>query len=200
MSGQKPLHFLRATKFWSMVQNFIDDQSQDTLSLPRSVTASERDQVRQICKHFDVPFKVHGEGSEKYMVLGKPDLSYFEQAEADQRAAHEAEHSEIARLRRLVLQMSQDINLERYKTNFVKHKLATEMERETADSDMKIIINEKRGVCGICYERQSTRMSISCGHSACPECFDVARCPLCEAEVLEVEELAKKKQRTLDDD
>jgi hypothetical protein len=190
MSGQKPLHFLRATKYWGMVQNFLDTPD-ETLTLPKSVTAAERDQIRQICKHFDVPFKVFGEGAEKYMVLRKPDFSYFEQAEADQRAVYEAEQSELARLRRLVRQLSEDINLERVKANFVKHKLQTEVERETADSDFKIIETEQRGICGICYERTCARMSTSCGHSACRECFDVARCPVCEREVLEIEELGR---------
>lgn len=198
MSGQKPLRFLRSTKYWSMVQNFMDDTTQESLTLPRSVTASERDQIRQICKHFDVPFKVFGEGSEKYMVLRKPDYSYFEQAEAEQRAAFEAEHSEISRLRQLVLQLSDDLNLERYKTNFVKHKLQSEVERETADSDMRVLSSEKRGICGICFERPVTRMSVLCGHSACSECFDVARCPICEHEVIDIQELNTKKQRTVD--
>ncbi len=194
MSGQKPLHFLRATKYWSMVQNFLDDPSQESLELPKSVTASERDQVRQICKHFDVPFKVFGEGSEKQMVLKKPDFSYFEQAEADQRAIYEAEQSEIARLRRLVVQLSNDVNLERVKTNLVKHKLLTEVERETADSEVRILASEKRGVCGVCYERHVKRMSVSCGHSCCPECFDVARCPLCEREVTDIQELVQPEE------
>ena len=189
MSGQKPLHFLRSTKYWSMVQNFLDDGSQETLSLPRSVTASERDQIRQICKHFDVPFKVHGEGSEKVMILRKPDFSYFEVAEAEQRAEFHAEQSEIARLRRLVLQLSEDVNLERVKTNYVKHKLPSEVERETADSDFKILASEKRGTCGVCCERSSARLSGVCGHSCCSECFDVARCPICEMEVLDIMEL-----------
>ena len=174
-----------------MVQNFLDDETQETLTLPGSVTASERDQIRQICKHFDVPFKVHGEGSEKYMVLRKPDFSYFESAEAEQRAEYEAEQSEISRLRKLVLQMSEDINLERVKTNYIKNKFATEIERETAESDVRIIANEKREICGICCERSVARLSVVCGHSCCSECFDVARCPLCESEVGEILELGK---------
>lgn len=182
------MHFLRSTKYWAIVQNFLDTPD-ESLTLPKSVTAAERDQIRQICKHFDVPFKVFGEGAEKYMVLRKPDFSYFEQAEADQRASYESEQSELSRLRQLVRQLSEDVNIERYKTNFAKHKLPTEVERETADSEFKIIDNEKRGVCGICYERDIARLSVVCGHSACSECFDVARCPICEKEVFEIAEL-----------
>lgn len=64
-----------------MLQKFLDDPVSDVLELPRSVTSAERDQVRQICKHFDLPFKVFGEGTEKYMVVRKPDFSYFAQVE-----------------------------------------------------------------------------------------------------------------------
>lgn len=95
MSGQKSLHFLRSTKYWSMLQKFLDDPVTDVLELPRSVTSAERDQVRQICKHLDLPFKVFGEGTEKYMVVRKPDFSYFAQVEqqsaAEQLAVMSAE-------------------------------------------------------------------------------------------------------------
>ena len=95
MSGQKPLHFLRSTKWWSIVQTFLDDSDTQIFELPRTVSSADRDQIRQICKHFDVPFKVHGEGTEKFMVLCKPDFSYFEQVEhqtfADQMVTHTAE-------------------------------------------------------------------------------------------------------------
>jgi hypothetical protein len=91
MSGQKPLHFLRSTRFWQTVRDFLDDPSAETLELPRTITSAERDQVRQICKHFDIPFKVFGEGSEKYMVIRKPDFSYFEAVEKDSIAANLAE-------------------------------------------------------------------------------------------------------------
>ena len=109
MSGQKPLHFLRSTKYWSLVQQFLDDQSQETLSLPTSVTAADRDLVRQICKHFDVPFKVHGEGTEKFMMLRKPDYSYLEQAEEEQRKALTRDQQELRRLQALVLQLSNNV-------------------------------------------------------------------------------------------
>ncbi len=70
-----------------MLQKFIDDPVSEVLELPRSVTSAERDQVRQICKHLDLPFKVFGEGTEKYMVVRKPDFSYF--AQVDQQSTDE---------------------------------------------------------------------------------------------------------------
>ena len=189
MSGQKPLHFLRATKYWSMVQQFLDDPTEETLSLPPSVTAAERDQIRQICKHFDVPFKVHGEGSEKFMMLRKPDFSYLEQAEEEQRKALSRDQQEVERLSTLVRRLSNDVNVERIKAAFLKAKLSTEVEKETATKELEYIRTEKDGFCGICTERPVTRLSEACGHSCCSECFDVARCALCDQEVVEVTEL-----------
>lgn len=192
MSGQKPLHFLRSTKYWSLVQQFLDDQSQETLSLPTSVTAADRDLVRQICKHFDVPFKVHGEGTEKFMMLRKPDYSYLEQAEEEQRKALTRDQQELRRLQALVLQLSNNVNVERIKTAFLKAKLPTEVEKETATKELEYLTTEKEGLCGVCGERPVTRLSDLCAHSCCTECFDVARCAVCDREVVEVTELATR--------
>ena len=165
-----------------MVQQFLDDTN-ETLTLPKSITAAERDQIRQICKHFDLPFKVHGDGSEKFMVIRKPDYSYFEAAEHEQQAVFAIEKSEIGRLKQLVFRLSNDVNIERIKINAIMHKLHSEPEREAAMNEINFIESEMRGLCSVCATREIVKMSDACGHSCCTECFDVARCPLCEKEV-----------------
>ena len=182
MSGQKPLHFLRATRFWPVVQQFLDGVD-ETLSFPKSVTAAERDQIRQICKHFDVTFKVHGEGAEKYMEIRRPDFSYLEAAEEQQQTLLLTDRTEVHRLQQLVLQLSKDVNIERIKLSTLLHKLHSESEREAAMNELKFIESEKSAICAVCGLREIVKMSDACGHSCCSECFDVARCPICEKEV-----------------
>ena len=183
-----------------MVQQFLDDGSQPTLTLPKSVTSAERDTVRQICKHFDVPFKVHGEGTEKFMVLRRPDYSYFDEAEAAQSALL-SDKAEVERLRKLVLQLSNDVNVARIKANLMKHQMTTEAERETAEAAVEVLIQSRTGCCSICCERVATRMSTDCGHSCCAECFDIVECPLCEHPVGPVTELSPEpvKDEPVDD-
>lgn len=168
-----------------MVQQFLDDSSSETLTLPKTITAAERDQIRQICKHFDVPFKVHGEGAEKQMVLRKPDFSSFEAAEEQQQAVFETGRTEIDRLKKLVVKLSGDFNLERMKLNTLMHQ-KSEVQREAALKEMRYLEETKKGICSLCMSRKIIKMNESCGHSCCTECFDVARCPICEQEVTNV--------------
>ena len=140
MSGQKSLHFLRTTKYWSMLQKFLDDPVSDVLELPRSVTSSERDQIRQICKHLDLPFKVFGEGTEKYMVVRKPDFSYF--AHVEQNSAAE----------QLVLMSAE---LQHWKS------LALSLASELAEKDP---------TCCICNTEPPTLVNKTCGHCICESC------------------------------
>jgi len=88
-----------------MVQNFMDNESsnEESLQLPPSITSAERDQIRQICKHFDLPFKVFGEGTEKYMVIRRPDYSYFANAEKESMIA---DLSELDHWRTLAIKLA----------------------------------------------------------------------------------------------
>ena len=55
-----------------MITEFLDTGSEESLDFDRSVNSTDRDVIRQICKHFDLIFKVDGEGTEKFMRIGKP--------------------------------------------------------------------------------------------------------------------------------
>lgn len=177
-----------------MIQQFLDDPSKDELSLPRSVTAADRDYVRQICKHFDVPFKVHGEGTEKYMVLRKPDFSYYDEAEKEV-AKQYLNTADVERYRNLVIKLSRELNAERMKIDRILHQaIESEHEREVIKEDTEKAVSKKSNVCGICTERKLTRLSVNCGHSFCNECWDVALCSLCNMKVDDVIDLTEIKQ------
>lgn len=190
MSGQKSLHFLRSTKYWSLVQQFLDDPSQETLSLPRSVTSGDRDQIRQICKHFDVPFKVHGEGSEKFMVLRKPDYSYFDEAEklvSDQFASA----ADVEKFKQLAIKLSRELCNERIKFDIFLHQsIENEHKRESTKADVEYKASTKLGYCPVCAERYVARLNEVCGHTTCRECWDITRCAFCDGPMGDYIELA----------
>lgn len=152
MSGQKPLHILRTSKYWSVVQKFLDDESQEFLELPRSVNSTDRDTIRQICKHFDVPFKVTGEGTEKVMVIRKPDFSYLEPDNVvDNILTH---------------QLSE---LEHWKS------LACELAVQLARQDS----TDSSARCSKCDKNPATLMNKNCGHLVCESCGQEEKCNVC---------------------
>ena len=194
MSGQKPLHFLKSTRYWSMIQQFLDDPSKETLSLPRYVTAADRDYVRQICKHFDVPFKVHGEGTEKYMVLRKPDFSYFDEAEKEV-AKQYINSAEVEKYRNLVIKLSSELNQQRMMVDLILHQAISSVDdRESMKEDTQKTVFKKHSYCGVCTERKLTKLSVECGHSFCDECWDISACSLCDTKVGDVIDLTEIKK------
>lgn len=174
MSGQKPLHFLRTTRYWSLVSNFLDDPTSEILELPKSVTAADRDQVRQICKHFDAPFKVHGEGTEKYMVVRKPDFSYLD------------EH-QVSPIEQLCVRLARSLALEKLKYQLCLDKLKEEGKSDLIDEiKNEILIHESDTNFGYlsCANCESAndivlRMNSNCGHFICSQCDDVRTCKEC---------------------
>ena len=177
MSGQKPLHFLRSTRFWSIVQNFLDDPVSSEHEFPRLVTAAERDQIRQICKHFDVPFKVHGEGTEKYMVIRKPDFSYFDDPD---------ESSPLEQMKKLCVKLAKLVAFEKTKYQVVIDKLR----EESLEPLVSKILSEieyhqtspafsKLVCCGDCEDTTDLRMSVNCGHFSCSSCSTAKSCKQC---------------------
>jgi len=149
-----------------MLQKFLDDPVSDVLELPRSVTSAERDQVRQICKHLDLPFKVFGEGTEKYMVIRKPDFSYF---------AHVEQQSTSEQLVLLSAELDHWRNL--------AIALAAEL-------------HEHNPQCKTCSDQTSNSISKSCGHGICESCAkSVDACGLCSKRIEELIPLPSKRLR-----
>jgi hypothetical protein len=170
MSGQKPLHILKTSKYWSVVQKFLDDESQELLELPRSVNSTDRDVIRQICKHFDVPFKVSGEGTEKVMVLRRPDFSYLENPEENQIGHHLTE-------------------MDHWRTLAVD--LAIELQKSRQES-------KDRAVCARCTKYDATLMNRNCGHLVCPSCGQEERCAVCDKFMGELISVETAKRQRLD--
>lgn len=168
MSGQKPLHFLRSTRFWSMVQTFLDDPESEVLELPRSLTAAERDQVRQICKHFDTPFKVLGEGVEKYMVIRKPDYSHFEVAE--EMAPLSVFSKELDQLRSLCVELAKRASLETFKTKILLEKLGSDVNSSNSLFD-KISLSD-HWVCSSNCGSPPAGLTIASGRLVCAACSE----------------------------
>ena len=152
-----------------MLQKFIDDPVSDVLELPRSVTSAERDQVRQICKHLDLPFKVFGEGTEKYMVVRKPDFSYF--AHVEQQSASE----------QLVV-LSAELDHWR--------NIAMNLAHELHELDPQ---------CKTCSDQIANSINNTCGHGICESCTRSAEtCGKCHARLDEFIPLPSKKPRNSD--
>ena len=151
-----------------MVQNFLDDPTSEVLELPTSVTAAERDQVRQICKHFDAPFKVHGEGAAKFMVVRKPDFSYLEDQEKSP-------------MEQLCLRLARSLALEKFKFQICLDKLVEENRSDLVDKiQSEILKHDSYLLCANCESGQNIlRMNSNCGHFLCMQCEDAKTCNEC---------------------
>lgn len=157
MSGQKPLHILKTSKYWSVVQKFLDDESQESLELPPSVNSTDRDVIRQICKHFDVPFKVSGEGTEKVMMIRKPDFSYLNEDDkgSDNILTHQL--SEIDYWKSLACALA----------------LQLQLSREGED------IFKPASHCARCTQNAGELINKNCGHIVCASCGQEEKCAVC---------------------
>ena len=72
MAHQRSITHLRRSRFYRSLLDFQDDPGQDTLTFSKDVNSTEREDIRQICKHLELSFKCNGQGSQKYMVVIKP--------------------------------------------------------------------------------------------------------------------------------
>ncbi len=173
MSGQKPLHILRSSKYWGVVQKFLDDQTQETLELPRTVNSTDRDVIRQICKHFDVPFKVTGEGTEKVMMIRKPDLAYLETENGGTNSLMNHHISELDHWKTLACALAVQLQLSR---------------------EGKDIFSSNSCHCSRCLQHPGELMNKNCGHIVCQTCGQEEKCAVCEKYMGELVGISESKE------
>ena len=63
MSGQRSLAHLRRTEFYQQLVVFAGQEEERELKFSPKVNSTQREDIRQICRHLELSFKTHGEGS-----------------------------------------------------------------------------------------------------------------------------------------
>jgi len=73
MAYQRSLSRLQASPHWRTLEKFAVDELQLEQSFGTKVTSAAREDIRQICRHFNMNFRCVGDGSQKRIVALKFD-------------------------------------------------------------------------------------------------------------------------------
>ena len=157
------------------------------MTFPRSISADDRETVRQIAQHFDFTYKVLTEGNEKEIRVFKPDFSRFEQVEA----AQDLKSKEIDSLKDALLNSHFCLGLTQATLNRDQHKLKLlAKEVELLKRLVKDPLNKDVGrklehfhadhqtssdACSRCDKHNVSHAVFPCGHIFCKSCADEAR-------------------------
>jgi hypothetical protein len=87
MPTQRSLAALRQTAYYRQIAHFgnrnpkfsvtgrTDGEQDNEMVFGTDVTASQREDIRQICRHLDLSFKCVGSGTQKKIVVTRPDYA-----------------------------------------------------------------------------------------------------------------------------
>lgn len=160
------------------------------MTFPRSLSADDRETVRQIAQHFDCTHKVISEGNEKEIKVFKPDFTRFEVVEAEQDAktqeidflkdqllnAHLClglTQSTLSRDQRKCRVLAKEVELlHRLVKDPRNHELAQKLD-DLKKSNFKI-----GDECSRCERHIISHAVFPCGHVFCKTCADEARSSL----------------------
>jgi hypothetical protein len=193
------------------------------MTFPLSLTADDREAVRQIAMHFDCKYKVFADGNEKEIKIMKPDFTSFNVIEAEQDAkTREIESLKDALLQcQLCLSLTQKTLSSEQRSNKLLSKEALLRKRLSQDPGSDAIIKQldalkdsprklKSTFCSHCDKLDVSHAVFPCGHLFCQPCAEEARidrdCHECSGtvegvlvmEIASQEPHEPKRQRTQD--